>query len=76
MRKSIFQATITGIILAALLSVGFYLMILLPKDTSVSSYTNIVLFIGVAAIGTWLSLKNFTMHRASEQTGRLRFTKF
>ena len=57
MRNATIQGLITGVILSILLIVGFYLMIRLPKDTSVNSYTNLILYSGIVAVTTWVSLK-------------------
>ncbi|HUR10033.1 MAG TPA: DUF4199 family protein [Flavitalea sp.] len=57
MRNATIQGLISGIILSILLIIGFYLMIQLPKDTSVNSYTNQVLYSGIVAVTTWISLK-------------------
>jgi|GEM_PF-1831512 len=60
MRNPSYQGVITGFILSLFLIVGFYLMLMLPKDTSISAYSNLALYIIVVSICTWISLKQLS----------------
>ena len=59
MRNASIRGFTTGIILAVMLIIGFYLMIQLPRDTSVNSYTNFILYAFIVSITLWISLKQF-----------------
>jgi hypothetical protein len=59
MRNASIRGFTTGIILAAMLIIGFYLMIQLPKDTSVNSNTNFILYAFIVAVTLWIALKQF-----------------
>ena len=59
MRNASIRGFTTGIILAIMLIIGFYLMIQLPKDTSVNAYTNFILYAFIVGITMWIALKQY-----------------
>ena len=60
MRNAAFKGIITGVFLSLFLIVGFYLMLLLPKDTSISTYSNLLLYTIVVSVCIWISLKKLS----------------
>ena len=59
MRNASISGFTTGTILGAMLIIGFYLMIQLPKDTSVNAYTYFILYACIVGITMWIALKKF-----------------